>query len=114
VYATFFDTLYLDFGNPSSGGRINVNQPPGWDDSLKILRLRRDGNTGTIAVNGSVLLTGAFTDTLNAASGTLSIGGANLVAHLKGYISYVIVFDYALDAEQDAAMMTYLTDRYGL
>lgn len=55
LYATYSDNnLYFDHGG-STGGRLVVGQPAGWDDTYHILEAHRNGADMSIIVDGVTL-----------------------------------------------------------
>lgn len=114
VHATYSNVFYLDFGNNGSGGRIFGNQPAGWDDAWHILVCHRAAGAGKIYVDGgSAVVSGTFTDSLDALTETLYIGTGS-GATFTGDKAEVLIFDEGLSAANLNALGGYLADKWGL
>jgi Alpha-L-arabinofuranosidase B, catalytic len=102
AFVTFSDNnLYLDFGL-QTGGRVNVAQPSGWDDTPHVLELYRDSSDNqAIVVDGIELVSDVLTaDTVNNA-GTLYIGQRNDGnIHFGGLVAELVLWQTDLASER--------------
>jgi hypothetical protein len=115
-YLDFNDTLYFDFGDTGSGGRISTPSPSGWDDTYHLVELFRDGSNGTIRVDNTTELSGTFSDTLDTSeSSPLYVGTVNgNDSVFKGHIAEILVFDAALSDSEKSRIRNYLNIKYNL
>lgn len=116
IHLTYSDTLYWDFGNSTAAqGRVNVAQPTGWDNSWRMVQLIRESpNSGTSRIRdqGVEIKTGSVTQTMTAATTTLTIGGGNQL--LKGSIAEIIVYNVALGTTDRQSIESYLNGKYAI
>ena len=112
----FNDTLYFDFGDTGSGGRISTPSPSGWDDTYHLVELFRDGSNGVIRVDNTTELSDTFSDTLDTStSDTLYVGTSkNSNGVFKGQIAEILVFDAALSDSEKSRIRNYLNIKYNL
>jgi hypothetical protein len=95
IHATFGDTIYFDWGDNSSGGRISVGKPVGWDNTWQLLQCYRNGATGKIRANGAELLSDTFSDDLDTdAANDLCIGFGGS-RYFKGDIAAILICNSA-------------------
>ena len=115
-HPSFGDTIYFDYGNISSGGRISVAQPGGWDDVWHLLELHRDGGDGDIYDNTSNILSDTFTDDLDATqSATMYLGiTAAFSAEFQGYFADIYIFNDALSAGELTNMRTFINNKWAV
>ncbi len=122
AHLTFGDVLYWDFGDKAASGtngRVNANQPIGWDDSWRLVQLiRKTDNTQSIRVGGSELVSASRLKTFDRTlSYDLNIGagdGSTGTNHLTGYIAEMFMFSAALTDNQRLSMETYINNLYTL
>jgi len=113
-YNDWSGDFLFDYGDTGSGGRLTAAQPAGWDTVWHIVRLKRDGATGTIDVDGTSVIGASFTDDLDSsASGTLWIGKTS-AANYRGYVARILIYNVALGSADDQLVIDYLDDLYGI
>jgi hypothetical protein len=98
LHATYDDLLSFQVGNPSSGGSVAAQQPPGWEDSWHVLACQRDGTNGLIRVDGvTVTPPSVFTTvaTVNQ-SADLIVGSDHFGNTFNGEIAEILVFNESL------------------
>ena len=102
LHATYDDLLSFQVGNPSSGGSVATQQPPGWDDAWHVVSCQRDGTNGLIRVDGvTVTPPSAFTSVATVdQSADLIVGSDHFGNTFNGEIAEILVFNEAL-AETD-------------
>lgn len=114
IHATYSDVIYFDFGNTGGGGRISVGQPAGWGNNWHILECWRNGSQGIVAIDGTTILTGAFSDDLDITQiSTLYIGGLSGGPGL-GDIAELLVYNDAPDSGHRSELRAYLRSKWGL
>lgn len=111
LYVTYSNTIYFDYGDENSGGRVNVAQPTGWDNTYHVIQFVRNGAAAEIWVDGTRILNTTFSDNLdNSQSGLLrlGVGGA---AQFKGGVAEYIITNGVNSA---STIRTFLANEYGL
>lgn len=120
THLTYDDVLYWDFGDKTAAagnGRVNVNQPSGWDDSWRLIQLIRDtSNNQSIRDQGSQLVTASRSKALDTAqSGSIFIGADQSAAiFLTGFIADILVYNVALGSTDRALVEAYFNSLYTL
>jgi hypothetical protein len=115
LFAAFSDDkLYFDHGNSSSGGRISVAQPAGWNDVFHLVELFRDGTTtAEIIVDGTTLVSSNMSDGLDT-SGSYNFQIVLDGGYFKGDLAEIVIYNRALTATERGQVESYLSDKWGI
>lgn len=112
-YMTYDNVIYYDYGDSAGGGRLSASQPAGWDDAFHAVEVYRSGSTGEVKVDGVTVVSGTFTDVLDAtASGVFQLSSDDGLAFM-GDFGEVLVWPSALSAGDRASMLAYFQGRWG-
>jgi hypothetical protein len=104
VYTTYIDVIYFDFGGQGAGGRLNVGQPVGWDDTPHVLELYRDSSDlQGITVDGTSLASDTRTDDCVGGTVNFYIGTSLTGIFFGGYVSEFVIWSTDLGASRDDA-----------
>jgi len=90
--------------------------PTGWPDAFHLTEFTRDGGIYSILVDGNekALFDRTGTPALDiSGNAALYIGSDQWSNHLTGDIAEIIVYDWALNAQEKAIVRQYLVDKYG-
>ena len=114
LWCTYADAIYFDYGNESSGGRLIVAQPTGWDNAYHIIQFVRNGTAGEIWVDGTRILNTTFSDdfddTITSNAVTPAIG-ARAGTFFKGEIIEGGITKGSQDAE---TIRNFLNTKYAV
>ncbi len=106
------DIIYFDFGDISSGGRINNFAPSNFNEDWKILTfVRRVDNNGQIRINGSDFLVSSMTDDFDVTDASVFIIGNG---DSKTDLREVIIFKRELSASEIDEIEKYLSDKWNI
>jgi hypothetical protein len=117
VQADYNGSIRFDQGDPASGGRIETpvsGVASGWYGNWHVLTLVRDGNDGTIRVDGIELATGTFSSSLDSSQSTyLNVGGdfSGDVNAFDGDLAVLRIYNTALDLTTIQGIETELAER---
>lgn len=114
LHFSFQDNLLFDFGDTSSGGRVQAVQPADWDDNWHVIQVSRAGTAASAIVDGFPVFTAEFGDELDiGVDGDLLVGGSGN-ALLEGHIAEILIYNRPLSDEEASEVTGYLGARYNL
>lgn len=121
VHATWQDFIYYQVGsNAGEGDQWGAPQPYGWDDRWHLLKFRRDGvgAGGLVEVDGIGLspTINSFSPGNNLPTASFYVGGDGLGGNnwFKGEIAEILIFNRALNTQEQQTVDNYLRGKYGL
>ena len=95
-----------------TGGSLSAAAPTYWDDNMRLVEFWRDGADGDLLVSdASIASSAALTGSASHTGQTVNLGsdGTN---YFKGDVMEVLIFDDALSAGNQAAMVAYLKNKW--